>query len=100
VTERPDVLDLLYVEQQLGCWAGPQQYGGQAPVKSAPPFCDRRLFDLMLSLPCEYRFAQRLAPDLIAKLWPELLMIPFNQDIGLHRAVATLRTWARRHLAR
>ena len=36
-TERPDVLDLLYVEQRLGCWAGPQQYGAQTSVKSAPP---------------------------------------------------------------
>jgi hypothetical protein len=96
VTERPDVLDLLYVEQRLGCWAGPQQYGDEGNVKSAPPLCDRRLFNLMLSLSCEYRFAQRLSSDLIATLWPELLTIPFNQEIGLRRTVATLRTWALR----
>jgi len=97
LNEVPHVLDLLYMEQRLGCWAGPKQYG-QPGIRSVPPLCDRRLFELMLSLPCEYRFAQRLAPDLIAHLWPELLRVPFNRDTGLRRVLGDLTKTVRRGL--
>lgn len=71
-------LDLLYVEQRLGCWGGP----ASSPLKyhgaMIPLFSSRELFSRMFKLPARYRFGQLLARDLILMQWPELLDIAFN----------------------
>jgi hypothetical protein len=89
----PDVLDLLYLEQRLGCWSGPQAYGQEAG--SVAPMCDDRVFESMVALPWHYRFDQRLATDVIEHLWPELLAFPFNREPGFG-VVARFRHRARR----
>ena len=71
------LLDLFYLEQRLGCWAGPHTYGF-ANVFNMSPFTHRRIFDAMLRLPLEYRCAQRLSEDIIRLGWPELAGIPFD----------------------
>jgi hypothetical protein len=91
--EAPDVLDLLYIERRLGCWAGPQGYGHRTSARC--PFVDQRVFELMLSLPWAYRFEQKLAVDLISRLWPELLAYPFNQEFGLRRVLKSVGKRAR-----
>lgn len=78
------ILDLLYLEQRLGCWAGPSHIGHIHNVQIVP-LSDRAIFAMMLSLPDEYRFSQCLAPDLIRSLWPALLKFPFNKEIGIAR---------------
>jgi hypothetical protein len=93
VSEAPHVLDLLYIEQRLGCWAGPQGYGHRTSAMA--PLTDHQLFELMLSLPLYYRFEQRLAVDVIARLWPELLAYPFNQEFGFRRVFRRFRERAR-----
>ena len=92
-SEAPHVLDLLYIEQRLGCWAAPQGYGQR--TTGMAPLADQQLFELMLSLPWDYRFEQKLAVDLIARLWPELLAYPFNQEFGFRRVLKTFRDRAR-----
>jgi hypothetical protein len=76
-------LDLLYIEQRLGCWAGPSMYGPQQARFVAYPFNSRRIFEKMLSLPEDYRRQERLPKDLIRLKWPELLEFPFNEPFGL-----------------
>jgi hypothetical protein len=80
------VLDLLYVEQRLGCWGGPQQYGGE-PWSAAQlfPLAHRDIFAAILALPPAYRAADRLAVDICRQAWPELLDLPFNQFSGWQR---------------
>ena len=77
------VLDLAYIEQRLGCWAGPQMYGSDhRSVCHLWPLSHRRIFQLMLQLPSEYKQKQQLAKDICALEWPELLDTPFNDFSG------------------
>ena len=75
-------LDLAYLEQRLGCWAGAVSYA-DIPLKRVHPFAQRRIFELMLGLPKEFRFKQALAERVIALEWSDLLAFPFNKPIGL-----------------
>lgn len=75
-----DVLDLLYLEFEGGCWGGPQHYGTDPYVAHhLMPFVDRALIDAMLALPRGYRKAQRLTTDLCNLEWPETLRAPINE---------------------
>jgi hypothetical protein len=90
------ILDLLYLEQRLGCWAGPSQYGSVRSRFIVLPFNATRIFQLMLALPHEYRRENRLAEELIRARWPELLDLPFNEPIGWRRWLWKVRRAARR----
>lgn len=79
------ILELFYIEQRLGCWAGPQQYGHVSSAFRVFPFVHRRIFEIMLSLPSDYKRNQMLATDLIQSQWPELLDFQFNQPTGIKR---------------
>ncbi len=79
------VLDFLHIEQRLGCWAGPLQYGHITSAFRIYPLCHRKIIELMLSLPPDYKRSQMLAHDLIKSLYSELLMFPFNEPIGIKR---------------
>ena len=80
---RFEVLDLLYLEQRLGCWAGSLHYGLVNNGFCLSPFVNRRLLELMLSLPIGYRQQQLLTRDLIQQQWSELLSLPFNRYPGI-----------------
>jgi hypothetical protein len=82
-----NILDLFYIEQRLGCWAGPQHYGGSKFTLGYSPFNHRNIFTSMLSLPYEYRIKQRLAKDVIKSTWPELLRFPFNEFTGIKKQI-------------
>ncbi|HEU5098736.1 MAG TPA: hypothetical protein VFU22_06945 [Roseiflexaceae bacterium] len=80
------ILDLLYIEQRLGCWGGPQQYGGDPwSVAQLFPLAHRAIFTATLSLPPEYRANERLVTDICRQEWPELLDLPFNEFSGWQR---------------
>ena len=73
------ILDLFYLEQRLGCWAGPQHYGNTTSVFELSPFNHRRIFTAMMQLPYQYRLEQQLANDVCRQKWPALLKYPVNQ---------------------
>lgn len=52
------------------------------PLKRVHPFSQRRIFELMMALPPDFRFGQVLSEKIIALKWPELLEFPFNEPIG------------------
>jgi hypothetical protein len=82
------LLDLLYVEQRLGCWGGPQIYGGDQrniTMIQLLPLAHRAIFEAMFALPVDYRRDQRLAADICRTLWPELATLPYNQFSGFWR---------------
>jgi len=79
------VLDIVFIEQRLGCWSGPQQYGNVNNAFRISPFSHRKIMEIMLSLPSEYKRYQMLANDLIKSFYPELLRFPFNEPIGIKR---------------
>ncbi len=100
-------LDVAYIEQRLGCWAGPQMYAYDhltLPVVYA--FSHRRIFENMLRLPHRYRQKQQMTIDICKLKWPETLSVPFNQLTGIRkvfqrignlapsRAKDALRVWS------
>lgn len=94
---RLTLLDLLYIEQRLGCWAGPQQYGIDPFVAChLSPFTDRVIFETMLSLPVPYRRAGRLARDLCRQQWPDIAELPFNEWPGLRGRLPRMRRFLSR----
>jgi hypothetical protein len=89
----PDrILDLFYLEQRLGCWAGIMPYGiaedGEFLVF---PLCHREIIELMLALPRSYRWAGSLPIDIIRHEWPELLEYPINTPLGMQRALVAVK---------
>ena len=77
------VLDFAYVEQRLGCWGGPQMYGGDD--RSAChlwPLTHRRIFELIMRFPYEYKEKRKFWLDACALEWKELLDLPFNEYPG------------------
>jgi hypothetical protein len=86
-------LDLFYLEQRLGCWAGPSMYGPVGSRFLAYVFNSRQIYKKMLSLPADYRREGRLSKDLIRLKWPELLEFPFNEPLGLLKLERKARNW-------
>ena len=78
------ILDLMYIEQRLGCWCGPQTYGADDFFRCVIlPFSHRQIFESMLTLPFEYKKRKQLTIDICKQEWPELLDLPFNELPGL-----------------
>jgi len=71
-------LDLLYIEQRLGCWAAPQKLGYPGSTVGLSPMNHRNVVEAMLSLDAEYKRAGRLQEDVTRLAWPELLQVPYN----------------------
>ena len=57
---------LLYNEEFNGCWFGPLLYSLETRTPIFP-FCHRRILEITLSLPADYRRANRMPEDLIRK---------------------------------
>lgn len=64
-TDFLEKLDLFYIEQKLGCWAGPSMYGPVNARFVAYAFNSRQIYEKMLSLPVEYRRDRRLYAVLV-----------------------------------
>jgi len=73
------IVELMYIEQRLGCCMGPVMYDYDQKSKfSLYPMNNRRLFELMLGFPSQYKRKCRLTDDICATAWPELLDVPCN----------------------
>lgn len=81
------LLDLFYVEQRLGSWAGVWTYG-QAEFSryDAFPLSHRRIMELMMRLPIDMRRSGALHSEVIRQEWPELLKYGFSQRTIPRRA--------------
>jgi hypothetical protein len=86
-----EVLDLFFVEQDLGGWAGILPYAECDPGSWVFPLCHRRILENMLSLPAWYRRAGEMPQDVIAQEWPELLAWPINRAVGFSRSLTRLK---------
>lgn len=89
------LLDLFYLENRIGCWAGPGNYLGVG----VPPIwiLNRRdIIQAMLRLPFAYKRRAQLAEDVIRREWPELLRFPFNRASPAIRVRRKLAHWIER----
>lgn len=78
-----ELLDRMYIEQRMGCWAGPHMYGTAPFAASLSPFCQREMMELVMSLPTAFRRRQRLADAIADRMWPELRELPYQELTGL-----------------
>lgn len=78
-----NLLDLVYIEQRLGCWAAPVFYNNQISKFELIVFNSRTICENMMRLPLKYRQKKQLVVDICKEEWPELLSLPFNDYAGL-----------------
>lgn len=90
-------LNLFFIEQRLGCWAGILPYGyAQDGRFMVFPLCHRDIIDAMLSQPSTIGRTDLLQRRIMEREWPQLLDYPFNRPGGLQgTAMAWMRTRAR-----
>ena len=79
-------LDLLFLEQLIGCSGSPHLYGIAPFERCMMPWCHRDVMSSMLSMPYDYRAAQGYVEDVINLAWPELLRVPFKSWAGMRGA--------------
>ena len=79
--EPRQILDLLYIEARLGCWAGPQM-ASPGLVRYAP-FSDRQVVDLQLRVPEHLRAADWVPKEIVRRTRPELARHPHKPGRGL-----------------
>lgn len=72
-----NALDLAYIEHRNGSWAAVQFCSDPTLVRQSPLLTTRTV-ELMLQLPADWKRAERLSPEIIARLWPELERYPYN----------------------
>jgi hypothetical protein len=77
------LLDLLYLEQRVGCWGAPIFYGNEDHVPSFWLVSHRAIIESIFRLPEHYKHSKNLQRDVIQNTWPELLEFPFNKPSGL-----------------
>ncbi len=93
------ILDIFYIEQQLGCWAAPNVY--QYDYLTVPVifgFNHRRVFENMLRLPYEYRRRQEIVTDICQTAWPETLDLPINEFTGILKLFSRGKSLAKKVL--
>jgi hypothetical protein len=73
-----EALDLLHLEQQLGCWAGVTAYGHAAGPKRFHPYSQGRILDLLFMLPPDFKRKNLVPIEIIRHRWPQLLELPIN----------------------
>jgi hypothetical protein len=83
------VLELAYLEQRVGCWAGPNAYSYDhlaLPVIYA--FAHRDILENMITLPNVYKKKQQMPIDICKLKWADILDVPFNQFTGIRKVIS------------
>ncbi len=91
VQDSLQLLDLFYIEQRLGCWAGIWPYAGYT-WDSVFPMSHRRILELMMGLPAKFRRAGKLPERIVSREWPELNRFPYNPVPLRRRLRSVLRS--------
>ncbi len=74
------VYNLMYLEQRGGRWMGPGENASALFYQSISPFASRRIFEAISSMPNEFLHRGTILVDLVERLWPELLEIPYCRN--------------------
>jgi len=75
-----EILDLLYLEQRVGCWASEIAHGHACGPFHIYPFSNRHIFQWMLSSPDDYNYrkSKGIIKEVIIQQQPELMKWTFN----------------------
>ncbi|MEM1043014.1 MAG: hypothetical protein AAGI91_10330 [Bacteroidota bacterium] len=77
-----ELLDMLYLENRLGCWAAPILLGNTVPPVSIWPQNQRTVLEAMRALSPETKRQQSAGLRVVERLWPDLLTVPINTPFG------------------
>ena len=77
-----DVLDLLFLEQRLGCWDAPARYLFPGTGTTLNLMSTSLALDTMLRLEPEIRLRGTFQHLLIQRAWPALADLPYNRPNG------------------
>jgi hypothetical protein len=72
------ILDMLYLENRVGCWAAPQNYGDYKFFNCIWPLNSRDIISAMMSMPRGQKVNDLMCPEVVKLLNPKLLTIPIN----------------------
>jgi hypothetical protein len=75
---REDVPDLFYVHRRMGTWAGPTHGAVEYARDTTSPLWSRRVVDDMLSVPAADREREAFHLEVLKRLAPQLVDIPFE----------------------
>jgi hypothetical protein len=98
------ILDLLYLEVRLGCWAGPQMIA-EGPCKyRIAPFNQRAIFERALDVPYHLRRKDFIPAAIVRKKRRDLSLVAYNAEARtLRRKLTSLlerAVWTRARPAR
>lgn len=97
VRDRLQVLDILYLEQRLGCWVGVSSYRAAVTGPFIYPFSHRRVFELLIGLDAKHKCSGAVFDEVLKQAWPELLEFPFNEPVSARlRAKTAFDAYAHR----
>lgn len=76
--------DLFHWELVLGSWQASSQLEWDMAMETLSPYNNRLLLETLLAVPDRYRQGPewRFHRDLLQRMWPALLSLPFNPDQG------------------
>jgi hypothetical protein len=93
-------IDMFFLEQRIGCWAGVWPYAECDAGFTLFPVCHRRVIWRMLTLPASHRRSNdQLSRDIMKREWPELTEWPINEPVGLSRFKLPARRAIRKGVA-
>jgi hypothetical protein len=85
------ILDLLYIEVRLGCWAGPQMIAKGPCAFRIAPFNQRAIFERALDIPFELRCRDYLPAAIVRRERPDLANFAYNAGSRtLHKRLGAL----------
>jgi hypothetical protein len=98
-----DIPDMFYLHRRMGTWAGPTHGAVEYVRDTTSPLWSRRLLRDELGLPARERAQQRFHLELLKRLAPELVDVPFEDGLPwpsreneLNRRVRRARTFTRK----
>lgn len=105
ISQAPDIdglslLDLVYIEQRLGCWLGPLYDIEPVGRVRITPFAQRAVFELMMQLTPSFKRAQWMVKELISANHPDLLKFPVNPVPIIDKLSGTMRNGLRKMVSR
>ncbi|MCZ6771375.1 MAG: hypothetical protein O7G83_05240, partial [Proteobacteria bacterium] len=95
------ILDVAFVDVPMPGRVSAQLYGPSFTYQDFHPLTQSRIFDRILTLPIDYRRANRLYRDIIARTWPEMNDYPVN-SVGLwgDARYKFMKVWNHRRIRR
>jgi Asparagine synthase len=93
------VMDLLYIEQRLGCWAGPSIIWPGVALSRIAPMSQRYIFEHMLDVPYDLRRQSAIHAAIVELKRPDISRFLYKKKQGIasvpRRAFGKIRRWIR-----